>query len=166
MIAVSGRLVFLIASFAALACSQPQYDLRRPFEETGDLAVEYGQVGDTTRPFVRFRAGEEGATEIALGPVRGGFLRTHLALDAGAGETASAELELRGEGLLAELLGDEASTCRHRWMASDEPRSWEECLLPVRRDYGNATLRIRFDGCRAEDRRGDRQPGNARERPA
>ena len=37
----SGHLVSLIASFAALACSQPQYDLRRPFEESGDFAVEY-----------------------------------------------------------------------------------------------------------------------------
>jgi len=146
MTAVSGRFVSLIASFAALACSQPQYDLRRPFEESGDFAVEYGQVGDTTRPFVRFRAGGGGAKEIALGPVHRGFLRTQLALDPGADGAASAEVELRGEGLLAKLLGDEAGICRHRWLPAEERRRWEECLLPIRRDYGNATLRIRFDG--------------------
>jgi len=138
--------VALIASFAALACSQPRYDLRRPFEEAGDLTVEIGQVGDTTRPFVRFRPGAEGAKEIALGPVHRGFLRTYLALDPGAGGAASAVIELRGEGLLAKLLLEEPRTCRHRWPPGEERQSWEECLLPIRHDYGNATLRIEFEG--------------------
>jgi arylsulfatase A-like enzyme len=138
-------LVPLVLSLHAAACSRAQYDLKRPFEQDADLIVEYGQVGDTTRPFVRFHPGGKGETTIALGSVRRGFVRTHLAPDRSAGG-ASAELELRGEGLLPKLLGDEASTCRHQWPATEEQRNWEECLLPIRRDYRDATLRIRFEG--------------------
>jgi arylsulfatase A-like enzyme len=140
-------LVPLVLSIQAVACSRAEYDLKRPFEQDTDLVIEYGQVGDTTRPFVRFLPGSEGATEIALGPVRRGFLRTYLALDRGAG-VASAELELRGEGLFSETLGDGANTCGHQWQSTAEQRSWEECLLPIRRDYRNATLRIRLESPR------------------
>jgi len=135
----------LVLSLLATACSRADHDLKRPFEENGDFAVEYGQVGNVTRPFVRFGSGDAGAAEIALGPVRRGFLRTHLALDSG-GDGATAVLELSGESALSMLLGDETSACRQQWAPAEKQREWKTCQLPIRRDHRDATLRIRLEG--------------------
>ncbi len=134
----------ILAIAATAACSRPEYELRRPFEEGDSLAIEYGQIGETTRPFTRIEPTGEAGVTIDLGPVRRGFLRAHLALDPNRRGPATASLELRSEGLLANLMGEETPRCRHEW-PSPEEQKWLECLLPIPRDRRRAALVIRFE---------------------
>jgi arylsulfatase A-like enzyme len=134
----------MLAIAATAACSRPEYELRRPFEEDDSLAIEYGQIGETTRPFTRIEPTGEAGMTIDLGPVWRGFLRTHLALDPNGRGPATASLELRSEGLLANLMGDKTTHCRHEWPSPAEQK-WLECLLPIPRDRQRTELVIRFE---------------------
>jgi arylsulfatase A-like enzyme len=138
------RLALLLVGSMVAGCSQPQYDLKHVFEQQPGAAFETGQVGDTTRPFVAFAAGE---SSVDLGPARRGFLRAYLALDGeqSAGD-ATATLELSGVGFAARLIGGEPASCRVVWEAAPERTAWRECLLPIPRDLPNARLQIRFEG--------------------
>jgi arylsulfatase A-like enzyme len=144
------RLALLLVGALAFGCSPADYDLLHVFEQQPGFVVESGQVGDTTRPFVAFEAGE---TVVELGPVRSGFLRTQLAIDgdAKAGD-ATAGITLRGVGFGAQLLGGDPTQCGVAWRSAEDRVAWHECLLPIPRDLPNAELVVAFDGPGARGR--------------
>ena len=62
-----------LGAFFAVACSAPEHELRRPLEGGGAVELEYGQEGDTTRPFLRIDPGRGDFSEFDLGAVGRAF---------------------------------------------------------------------------------------------
>lgn len=141
------RLRPALIAFASLlfaACSEPpDYDLRHPFDAMPDLALQQVAVGDTTRPFAAFAPGQH---EFALGSIRAGFLRTHLAVDFGQAKgTADAKLSLRDAGFGSTIRGDAETTCTSQWRASEPQTAWLDCRLPIARNFEDARLTLDFE---------------------
>ncbi len=133
------RSLMLVAGLAGAiaACSQPSYEVARPWAGRGDLRVEAIQLEKVTRPAVRITL-TEGRAELPLGSVEPGSVATYVAALSGA---AGAFVDLR----IATPQGtfNSAAACRVQF---DSTQRWQRCEINVDSRATAATLEITGPG--------------------